>query len=307
MAPLVSVVIPTFNRWPLCREAVDSVLAQSRSDFEVIVVDDGSTDETSRELAKIGSPLRLFTRARTGVSAARNFGVRQARGRYVAFLDSDDLWLARKLERQIAFMERHREAKICQVEEIWIRNGVRVNPKAIHRKPSGDIFIRSLELCLVSPSAVMMTEELFDQFGGFDESFPVCEDYDLWLRIGAKYPVPLIAEALVVKRGGHADQLSRSMWGMDRYRILALQKILRSGLDETQKAAALRVLQRKAWIVARGARKRGREEQALAIEAMVTEFDQEGVDVGARDSRLRGAERLSSADVGALARLASDG
>ena len=159
----------------------------------------------------------------------------------------------------------------------------------------------------MSPSAVMMTKELFDRFGGFDESFPVCEDYDLWLRIGAKYPVPLIAEALVLKRGGHADQLSRSMWGMDRYRILALQKILRAGLTEAQRAAALRVLRRKAQILARGARKRGKEEEARAIEANVNEFDRESMDVEARDSRLRGAERLSSADLGTLARLASDG
>jgi GT2 family glycosyltransferase len=305
--PLVSVIIPTFNRWPWVREAVDSVRAQSRRDFELIVVDDGSTDETSGELAKYGSAVRRFTTTRRGVSAARNSGVNHTRGRYIAFLDSDDLWLPCKLEKQIGFMEQQRDVEICQTEEIWIRNGVRVNQKAIHRKPSGDIFIRSLDLCLVSPSAVMMTKELFDRFGGFDESFPVCEDYDLWLRIGAKFPVPLIAEPLVIKRGGHADQLSRSVSGMDRYRILALQKILRSDLDNAQKAAALAVLRRKAMIFARGARKRGREEEARAIEAIATEFDQESFHVRAGDSRLRGGERLSSTDLGALVGLAGDG
>ena len=306
MSPLVSIVIPTFNRWPLVHEAVDSVLRQTWRDFELIVVDDGSTDETSRELMKVGVRTRLFTRDRAGVAAARNFGVSQARGRYIAFLDSDDLWLADKLKKQVRFLEEHDEAQICQTDEIWIRNGVRVNPKKIHQKPSGDIFVRSLDLCLVSPSAVMMTKELFARFGGFDESFPVCEDYDLWLRIGAKVPVPLIPEALVVKRGGHADQLSRSVWGMDRYRILALQKILRSGLDEVQMAAARRVLRRKISIVAAGARKRGREEEARAIEAIAAEFDQENVDVGARDLRVRSPERPPSADLGALASVAGD-
>jgi glycosyltransferase involved in cell wall biosynthesis len=307
VSPLVSVIIPTFNRWPLIRDAVDSVLTQSFRDFELIVVDDGSTDDTSKELAKMAPRLRCVTTTRGGVSAARNFGVGRARGRYIAFLDSDDLWLARKLEKQVAFMERDSSIEICQTEEIWIRNGIRVNPKAIHRKPSGDIFAPSLELCLVSPSAVMMTQDLFEKVGGFDETLPVCEDYDLWLRIAAEHRVPLLDDALVVKRGGHADQLSRSIWGMDRYRIVALQKILRSGLlDDERKAAALAVLRRKAMILARGARKRGREEDARGFEALA-EFDRETRNGGSGDPRLRERESFSSADPRALAQLGARG
>ena len=200
MSPIVSVVIPTFNRWPLVGEAVESVLAQSYANFELIVVDDGSTDETQEELAKLGSRLRLFAKAGKGVAAARNFGVSRALGSFIAFLDSDDLWRPKKLEVQTAFMKRHPEIQICQSEEIWIRNGIRVNPKAKHQKFSGDIFFRSLDLCLVSPSAVMMTKTLFEQVGGFDESFPVCEDYELWLRIAVEHAVALISEPLVVKR-----------------------------------------------------------------------------------------------------------
>ncbi len=307
--PLISVIVPTFNRWPVLSRALDSVRAQRFRDFELIVVDDGSTDGTAEELKRAGLPLRLFATARKGVAAARNFGVSRARGDSIAFLDSDDAWLPRKLETQAAFMAGRPGAKICQTEEIWIRNGVRVNARAVHRKPDGDIYPRCLDLCLVSPSAVMISRELFERFGGFDESFPVCEDYDLWLRIGAQFPVPLIAEPLVVKYGGHADQLSRSTWGLDRYRVLALQKVLRSGsLDAARRAAALEALRRKAAILAQGARKRGREEEARAYEAAPAEFEREySKDVGERDSRLRAREGFSSPDARALAGVAGEG
>lgn len=300
MSPNVSVIIPTFNRWPLVGAAIESVLAQTFSDFELIVVADGSTDRTGAELVRFRSRLRLLTQPNRGVSAARNFGARHARGRYLAFLDSDDLWLPGKLALQTAFMEQNPAVQICQTEEIWIRNGVRVNPKAKHRKPSGDIFIPSLELCLVSPSAVMLSRELFERVGGFDENLPVCEDYDLWLRIAVDHPVPLIDDALVIKRGGHADQLSRSTWGMDRYRVLALQKLLRAGLDGVRRDAAVEVLRRKIEVLASGARKRGKASEATAYEVILAEFTQEH-HVRERDSRLLDGEGLSPADAGALA------
>jgi glycosyltransferase involved in cell wall biosynthesis len=292
--------MPTFNRWPLLGEAIESVFAQTFSDFELIVVDDGSTDRTGAELVRLGSRLRLLTQPNRGVSAARNLAVRHARGSYLAFLDSDDLWLPQKLAIQTAFMEQNPSVQICQTEEIWIRNGVRVNPKAKHRKPSGDIFIPSLELCLVSPSAVILTRELFEQAGGFDETLPVCEDYDLWLRIAIDHSVPLIDEPLVVKRGGHADQLSSSMWGMDRYRVLALQKLLRSGLGGARRMAALEVLRRKVAVLADGARKRGKLAEAQGYEAILTEcmLNQDG---GNGNSRIRGGQELSPADPRTLA------
>jgi len=300
VSPTVSVIIPSFNRWPLLGEAIESVFSQSYGDFELIVVDDGSTDDTAKQLSRFGSRLRLLSQSNRGVSAARNFAVRHARGSYLAFLDSDDLWLPNKLAIQAAFMEQNRRVQICQTEEIWIRNGVRVNPKAKHQKPSGDIFIPSLALCLVSPSAVMLTRALFEQLGGFDESLPVCEDYDLWLRIALDHSVPLIDDALVIKRGGHADQLSRSLWGMDRYRVLALQKLLRSGLDGSRREAAIEVLRRKVEVLAAGARKHGKASDARAYEEILAEFTQEN-HVGERNSRLLDGERLSPADAGALA------
>lgn len=300
MSPNVSVIIPTFNRWPFVGAAIESVLAQSYGDFELIVVDDGSTDDMAMQLTRFGSRLRLLNQSNRGVSAARNLAVRHARGSYLAFLDSDDLWLPSKLAIQVAFMEQNPSVQICQTEEIWIRNGVRVNPKAKHRKSSGNIFVPSLDLCLVSPSAVMLTRELFERVGGFDESLPVCEDYDLWLRITVDHSVPLIDDALVIKRGGHADQLSRSMWGMDRYRVLALQKLLRSGLDGMRREAAIEVLRRKVEVLAAGARKRGKASDARAYEDILAEFTQEN-HVGERNSRLLDNERLSPADTRALA------
>lgn len=307
MLPLVSVIIPTYNRRSLIGEAVESVLGQSFRDFELIVVDDGSTDGTAKELAKYGARLRLSCQQRRGVSAARNLGVREARGRLLAFLDSDDLWRPEKLAVQTAFMEQHPQWQICQTEEIWLSNGARVNPRLIHKKPDGDIFLRSLELCLVSPSAVMMTRALFEATGGFDDALPVCEDYDLWLRIAVDHHVALIAEPLVIKRGGHADQLSRSLWGMDRYRVVALQKLLRSGIRSPRRAAALAMLRRKVAILAQGARKRGKEREAKDYEAKLAEFAQETVDVGDSDSRLCQGERVSRPDAGALAELAVAG
>ena len=296
MEPAVSVVIPTYNRWPMVGAAVDSVLAQSYRDFELIVIDDGSADPTSTELAKFGSQLRCFKQDRGGVSSARNLGVRQSRGRLISFLDSDDLWRPDKLENQVRFMERSPEVQICQTDEVWLRHGVRVNPRIKHRKPSGDIFERSLELCLVSPSAVMMTRTLFDCSGGFDESLPVCEDYDLWLRIARDHPVPLIEQPLVVKHGGHADQLSHSMWGMDRFRVIALQKLLRSGIAGERRIAVLRVLQNKVAVLAQGARKRGKAADAERYQAVLSEFAGEIGDVGERVPQFRGVQGLPCTD-----------
>lgn len=307
MPPAVSVIIPTYNRWPMIGEAVESVLAQSFQDFELIVVDDGSSDGTAERIRALGGDIRIIVRSRCGVSAARNYGASVARGRYFAFLDSDDLWLAGKLAVQTAFMMEHPEMHICQTEEIWLRHGKRVNPKAKHRKPSGDIFRPSLELCLVSPSAVMMTQKLFEEVGGFDESFPVCEDYDLWLRIALDHLVPLIAAQLVIKRGGHADQLSHSLWGMDRYRVAALQKLLRAGVSGQKRAWVVEALERKITVLAQGARKRGKESAARGYEAILEEFVQEKEDVGAANSRVRQREGLSSADIGAMARLGATG
>ena len=257
--PKVSVIIPTHNRRDYLREALASVLAQTYQDFEVIVVDDGSTDGTE-EIVRAFPETRYIFQENRGVSAARNVGVARSNGEWLAFLDSDDLWQPSKLAIQIEFFTAQPHARICQTEELWLRNGVRVNPHTKHRKPSGDIFARSLHLCLVSPSATMMRRELFESAGGFDEALPACEDYDLWLRIAATEPVHLIATPLIIKRGGHADQLSRRFWGMDRFRVTALCKLLASDmLTPEQRQQTEEVLLTKCRILAQGAWKRGQD------------------------------------------------
>ncbi len=260
--PLVSVVIPTYNRGYMLADAIESVLAQDYTDYELIVVDDGSTDDTPSVLDRYLDRIKVIQQSNQGVSAARNHGIAASKGDLIAFLDSDDLWLPQKLAVQTAFFQTQTDILICQTEEIWIRNGRRVNPKKRHRKPSGDIFERSLELCLVSPSAVMMRRALFDWSGGFDATLPACEDYDLWLRIGSRHPVYLIDTPLIIKNGGHADQLSQ-MKGLDRFRIQSLLKLIHSGvLTPTQHQAAVRVMKRKSAIYAGGCLKRGRLEEA---------------------------------------------
>ncbi len=258
--PKVSVIIPTFNRADKLSRAVSSVLNQSFTDFELIVVDDGSTDQTTRVMAPFRSQV-IYLRFpfNQGVSAARNLGLQKASSSLIAFLDSDDYWLPQKLAVQVDFFDRHPEAQICQTEEIWIRKGRRVNPRKKHLKPSGDIFAQSLKLCLISPSAVMLRRTLFDEVGGFDEDLPACEDYDLWLRIACRCPVHLIPEPLVVKEGGTPDQLSAKVKGMDRFRIRAIEKLIKQGvLNKTQFEAAMAVLAEKCKIYGQGCLKRGK-------------------------------------------------
>jgi glycosyltransferase involved in cell wall biosynthesis len=270
--PLVSVIIPTYNRGWIIQEAVESVLAQDYKYFELIVVDDGSTDHTVDLLRSYGKAIRLIQQENQGVSAARNTGIAEASGAFIAFLDSDDLWLPDKLSCQIDFFNSHPEAMLCQTEEIWMRNRVRVNPKKRHKKPSGRIFEASLSLCLVSPSAVMIKRSLFEDVGLFDETLPACEDYDFWLRVSCRHPIYLIDTPLIIKRGGHDDQLSSSP-GLDKYRIQAIRKAIDGRLlSASQFQAAVNTLKQKCGIYAAGCRKRGRLDEAIYYEKLADKY-----------------------------------
>lgn len=271
MKPLVSIIIPTYNRQDFIKEAVESVLTQDYSCYELIVVDDGSTDTTRSILARYPEIMYCYQENR-GVSSARNHGLACSQGNLIAFLDSDDLWLPRKLSTQVALMERSPEIMVTYTDEVWIRQGKRVNSGKRHQKYSGWIFKQCLPLCIVSPSSVVVRKQVFEIVGNFDEHLPVCEDYDLWLRLAAQYPIHFVAEKLIVKRGGHHDQLSHRFWGNDRFRVEALQKIIRNPLlGDENKITAVQELMRKCGILENGFRKRGNTMEADHYQRLIQE------------------------------------
>ena len=269
--PRVSVILPSYNRSQSVGLAVESVLKQSFRDFELCVVDDGSEDNTVEILDSIpGSFNTLRLKENAGVSHARNCGIRSTDSEWIAFLDSDDVWHPQKLEKQIDATYDRPEYLLHFTDEIWIRNGKRINPKLRHRKREGWIFQPSLELCLMAPSTVMLKRELLEQCGLFDEELPVCEDYDLWLRITAHHQVSFLNEALMTRSGGHADQLSRKYWGMDRFRIQSLKKILANvPLQKQDEMATRRGLKKKCEILLNGFRKRGKTEEVRYYESLI--------------------------------------
>jgi glycosyltransferase involved in cell wall biosynthesis len=258
----VSLIIPTFNRIKFLQRALNSVLNQTRPPDEIIVIDDGSEDGSETMVRERFPTARYFRQENRGVSRARNRGIEFSRHEWLAFLDSDDEWLAVKLEKQYRALKENPEYRLCHTNEIWIRRGRRVNPQKKHAKYGGYIFQKCLPLCLISPSSVILHREIFDSVGRFDESLPVCEDYDLWLRICATYPVLYLEEPLIVKYGGHKGQLSLKHWGMDRFRIEALEKIVQSGkLSPADLKAALETLFQKIDIYIQGAKKRDKHEE----------------------------------------------
>jgi glycosyltransferase involved in cell wall biosynthesis len=265
----IAVVIPTHNRAQLVCDAIESVLAQTSMPDEIVVVDDGSTDDTSSLLAQRYTdrpPVRVVTQENRGVSAARNRGIEETRSPWLAFLDSDDRWHENKLACQIEALSRARDAgqcfRICHSNEVWIRAGNQVQPRDRHRKAAGFCFEHCLESCAISPSTVLLERSLLAEVGVFDETLMACEDYDLWLRVSRVEPVLLVEDALVTKYGGHDDQLSRRFVAMDRFRIQALERLLAEmDLDHNQAQAARHELSRKLEIYGGGCLRRGKLDQ----------------------------------------------
>jgi len=265
----VSVVIPTFNREGFIEQCVVSALQQSKKPDEVIVVDDGSSDKTWDVLRTLGfsdskeekNSLRYIFQRNKGVSAARNRGIKVSKFRYIAFLDSDDLWLEKKLEKQISSLESQSiRYRLSHTNEIWVRNGVRVNAHLKHEKNGGDIFIQCLKLCCISPSSSLVDRSVFDDFGFFDENLPACEDYDFWLRFCAFEDVHFVNEHLLIKNGGHDQQLSKKHWGMDRFRVTALENLLKNqSLSEFKRKETIKELIFKLQVLIDGGRKRKKD------------------------------------------------
>ena len=269
----ISLIIPTYNRCSTLKRALHSVFDQTIRPDEIIVVDDGSTDQTADMLTREFPQVKYIAQVNKGVSAARNKGIQLAQGSWVAFLDSDDTWLTEKLAMQVCALKKAPDIKVCHSEEIWIRNGVRVNAMNKHKKAGGWIFKHCLPLCAMSPSSIIIHRSVFDDVGLFDESLPACEDYDLWLRITAKYPVLFLEQPFINKYGGHDDQLSHKYWGMDRFRIQALEKIIaQPDLSSENKNDATQMLLKKARIFKKGALKRGKTESALFYQQLIDKY-----------------------------------
>ena len=272
-SPKVSVIVPTYNRADRLERALNSIVNQTYQDFELIVVDDGSTDKTYQLMKSFPKAQYFYIKKNSGVSKARNVGLAFAKGELICFLDSDDLWKEKKIQIQSLWLENNKDSQICYTDEIWVRNGVRVNPMNRHRKYSGDIFRHCLGLCIVSPSSVMIRAKLFDEIGNFDESLPACEDYDLWLRIASKYAFHFIEEPLIIKYGGHSDQLSRKYWGMDRFRVVALKKLLdQNSLDKEKLKLTRSVFLEKCSILIKGFEKRGKKEEESFYRELVNKY-----------------------------------
>ncbi|MDP7038172.1 MAG: glycosyltransferase family A protein [Myxococcota bacterium] len=256
----IGVVIPTYNRAHTITRALDSAMTQTRVPKEIVVVDDGSTDHT-KEIISTYPQIRLLSQENKGVSAARNNGIRSLDTEWIALLDSDDAWSPEKLDAQIQTLKKNHKWRICHTNEIWVRRGRRVNQMNKHAKYGGKIFEQCLPLCCISPSSVLLHHTVFTDYGYFDEDLPACEDYDFWLRLTQKEEVCFVNRALTVKYGGHADQLSRQFWGMDRFRIQAMEKLLRNGgLSKQHEQATLKILASKMRIYIEGARKREKSE-----------------------------------------------
>lgn len=269
----ISVIIPTFNRKHTLQRAIDSVLAQTIKPYEIIIVDDGSKDGTKEWLLQNYPSVQYIHQPNNGVSSARNKGIQISQGSWIALLDSDDEWMPEKLEYQSRFLEMNRDSSFCHTNEIWIRNGVRVNQMKKHKKYGGDIFKHCLDICRISPSSSIIKKDVFEEVGAFDESLTVCEDYDLWLRVTAKFNILFLDEPLIKKYGGHLDQLSRVPEGIEQYRIRSLEKILSMGsLTETQFRSAKDMLIHKLNIYAKGLKKRDKYEELTSTEKKIQDW-----------------------------------
>ena len=272
MNPTVSVIVPTYNRAHCLSRALDSILNQTHPINEIIVVDDGSNDHTYELLKQHYPQINYHFQTNQGVSTARNYGIQLAQSPWIALLDSDDAWHPKKIETQFQAL-RDQPTALCHTNEVWIRHGVRVNAMKKHRKGSDNLFERSLERCLISPSSALIKKDLLISIGLFDEDLPACEDYDLWLRITAHQTTTFVDEALTIKYGGHEDQLSQKHWGMDRFRIASLHKLLQHhNLSKQQQAQTRAVLNKKIQIVLTGARKRQNRKHIQQLEQWLSQM-----------------------------------
>ena len=265
----ISVVIPTYNRIELLKRSIDSVINQTIKPSEIIIVDDGSNDGTEAMVKNKYDSLKLITQKNKGASAARNSGIKASSGEWICFLDSDDEWKNDKLEKQITAVANNSDYKFFHSNEIWIKNGKRINQKKKHKKYGGYIFKKCLDMCRISPSSVLIEKNIFEEIGFFNENLVVCEDYELWLRICDKYEVFFIDEPLIFKYGGHQGQLSYSIDSIEYHRIKALEYLLSTGLSKENRDYTIQMLINKISIYLNGLIKRGKKHEIAVYEEKI--------------------------------------
>jgi glycosyltransferase involved in cell wall biosynthesis len=252
-----SVVIPVYNRDSFLKNALESVFLQSYKNFEVIVVDDGSTIDLFKVLRPYISKNLTYIKIpeNRGVSFARNVGIENSKYEFIAFLDSDDIWLPNKLHLQKNFLEQF-NLLICHTDEFWFKNGRFVNQGKKHSKYGGRIFSKMLDFCRISPSSVVIHKDIFNEVGMFDINLPVCEDYDLWLRIALRFEIGYLPIKTIIKVAHKSFQLSLDTPFIEYYRLLSLCKILKNNfLFHSEKKDAIIEIERKFEIVSKGVNK----------------------------------------------------
>jgi GT2 family glycosyltransferase len=251
-SPRVSAIVPAYNSVRYLPEAIDSVLAQTYRDFEIIVVDDGSTDGTQGVLARYGDRIRVVRQSNQGSAAARNAGILAARGEFIAFLDADDLWLPQKLERQMRLFGERPEigwvySDYREFDESGLGTRSFFEREGLRHPPEGWVLPALAEGCITWTTTVVMRASCFHEAGLFDPVFPRAQDYDMWLRLAARFPVACVAEVLALYRRHQAQVTTKSRPGLvhcHTWRVL--NKFIRAeyrGLQPDVRQQVDRVLQ----------------------------------------------------------------
>lgn len=300
----VTVVVPTCNRKDFVTQALHSVFSQNYRNFEIVVVDDGSTDGTAAHLLRTfgaearavelvarrnpaaltpfyhtfthqGLLVRYEYHQNRGLGAARNRGIRHARGSYIAFLEAEDIWEPGHLRSQIDFLEGHRGACIARVGERPAKEGPRSRRARRGEVASGNLFAQALEQAPAGISCAVVHRSCFAECGEFDENMPACEDYDLWLRLTARFPVYYVEGPEVTRRAPRPDG-SPHAWTSDRFRVYSLEKSFQSGqLDSEQRFLVSQALVRRCERLVEGYRRQKSEERANFYERKRRRFGQE--------------------------------
>jgi len=235
--PKVSVVIPTYNSAALVREAIQSALNQTYSDFEVIVVDDGSRDNTESVVRSFGDKVCYVKQDNRGAGAARNHGIIRSQGKYVAFLDADDLWLPGKLAEQIPLLDRDPEIGLVYSDWAVVAEKGKAEPSYLTNRPavSGYVFDELVQWGFILTSGTVVRRSCLDDVGCFDESLSIAQDFDLWIRICYRWKIALVNKPLVIKRNRDGN-LSSNLLKTAAERIVLFEKALRKFPDMTPRS-----------------------------------------------------------------------